>query len=70
MINFPPPHFFFLILFNSVMSEKNPPLSPKEEIQLSKLLSYLLRHGAVKEKLNISPEGFIAVDNIVSNVTK
>lgn len=52
------------------MSEASPPLSVKEEIQISKLLSYLLRHGAIKEKLNISPEGFVAVDDIVSNITK
>lgn len=52
------------------MPETNPPLSVKEEIQLSKLLSYLLRHGATKEKLDISPEGFVAVDDIVSNITK
>lgn len=43
-----------------------PPLDPKEEVQLSKLLSYLLRHGAVKEKLNISSDGFVAVNDIVS----
>ncbi|GAN03051.1 RNA 2'-phosphotransferase, Tpt1 / KptA family protein [Mucor ambiguus] len=49
------------------MPEANsPPLDPKEEVQLSKLLSYLLRHGAVKEKLNISSDGFVAVNNILS----
>lgn len=50
------------------MPETNPPppLDPKEEVQLSKLLSYLLRHGAVKEKLNISSDGFVAVNDIVS----
>jgi RNA:NAD 2'-phosphotransferase (TPT1/KptA family) len=42
------------------------PLDPKEEVQLSKLLSYLLRHGAIKEKLNISSDGFVAVNDIVS----
>lgn len=49
------------------MPEPNPLLSPKEELQLSKLLSYLLRHGAVKEKLNISSDGFVAVNDIVSS---
>lgn len=48
------------------MPETDLPLGPKEEIQLSKLLSYLLRHGAVKEKLVMSPDGFVAVDDIVS----
>ncbi|KAK4515500.1 uncharacterized protein ATC70_010450 [Mucor velutinosus] len=42
------------------------PLDPKEEIRLSKLLSYLLRHGAVKEKLNISSDGFVAVNDILA----
>ncbi|EPB89638.1 hypothetical protein HMPREF1544_03570 [Mucor circinelloides 1006PhL] len=48
------------------MPETNPLLSPKEELQLSKLLSYLLRHGAVKEKLNISSDGFVAVNDILA----
>ncbi|KAL9549605.1 hypothetical protein MBANPS3_005126 [Mucor bainieri] len=45
---------------------KSPPLDPKEEVQLSKLLSYLLRHGAVKEKLSISSDGFVAVNDILA----
>lgn len=40
-------------------------LSPKEAVQLSKLLSYVLRHGAVKEKLTISPDGYIAVNDLL-----
>ena len=33
-------------------------------IDLSKALSYLLRHGAVKQKLKISPDGYISLDDI------
>jgi 2'-phosphotransferase len=40
-------------------------LSPQETVQLSKLLSYVLRHGAVKEKLTISPDGYIAIQDLV-----
>lgn len=61
--------FFSLSLFRNSfdMPEPNaPPLDPKAEVQLSKLLSYLLRHGAVKEKLDISSDGFVAVNDIVS----
>jgi RNA:NAD 2'-phosphotransferase (TPT1/KptA family) len=48
------------------MSElKAPPLSPLETTQLSKLLSYVLRHGAVKEKLTITSDGYIAVQDLV-----
>lgn len=38
----------------------------KRDIQLSKKLSYLLRHGAVKEDLNIKQDGFIAVNELLS----
>ncbi|KAI8636136.1 hypothetical protein BD408DRAFT_426632 [Parasitella parasitica] len=51
------------------MSETNsssPPLAPFEEIKLSKLLSYILRHGAVKQKLDISPDGYVSVDDILA----
>jgi 2'-phosphotransferase len=43
-----------------------PPLSPQATTQLSKLLSYILRHGAVKEKLTMSSDGYIAVQDLVS----
>lgn len=42
------------------------PLNPQETVQLSKLLAYVLRHGAVKEKLTVSPDGYIAVQDLVS----
>ncbi|XP_012537196.1 tRNA 2'-phosphotransferase 1 [Monomorium pharaonis] len=38
----------------------------KSDIALSKRLSYLLRHGAIKEGLNIKPNGFIAVDELLN----
>jgi 2'-phosphotransferase len=42
------------------------PLNSQETIQLSKLIAYVLRHGAVKEKLSISPNGYIAVSDLVT----
>ncbi|XP_025985836.1 tRNA 2'-phosphotransferase 1 isoform X2 [Solenopsis invicta] len=38
----------------------------KNDIALSKRLSYLLRHGAVKEGLNIKPNGFITVEDLLN----
>lgn len=35
-------------------------------IRLSKKLSYLLRHGAVKEGLSIKEDGFISIDQLLS----
>ncbi|KAI7900447.1 phosphotransferase KptA/Tpt1 [Cokeromyces recurvatus] len=49
------------------MSEIKPLLNPQEAIQLSKLLSYILRHGAVKEKLQISTDGYIAVNDLLGH---
>lgn len=40
-------------------------LSPQDTVQLSKLLSYVLRHGAAKESLTISASGYIAVSDLV-----
>ncbi|KAG2233687.1 hypothetical protein INT48_009431 [Thamnidium elegans] len=40
-------------------------LSPQESVQLSKLLSYVLRHGAAKESLTISASGYIAVSDLL-----
>ncbi|XP_015518364.1 tRNA 2'-phosphotransferase 1 [Neodiprion lecontei] len=40
----------------------------EHDVQLSKRLSYLLRHGAVKEGLQICPEGFVAVNDILDKV--
>jgi len=39
----------------------------KRDIQISKSLSYLLRHGAVKEKLNINSEGYVSIDDILKH---
>lgn len=39
----------------------------KRDIQISKSLSYLLRHGAVKEKLAIDPQGWIDVDVLLNH---
>lgn len=39
----------------------------KRDIQISKALSYLLRHGAIKEKLNIDSNGFIPLNDILSH---
>lgn len=42
-------------------------MSDKREIQISKSLSYLLRHGAVKEKLPIDAQGWIRVDALLNH---
>lgn len=39
---------------------------PPPDVQLSKALSYILRHGAEKEHLPVRPDGFIRVDAILS----
>lgn len=39
------------------------------DIRLSKTLSYLLRHGAEKEGIPISPDGFVAVDRLLQHPT-
>lgn len=35
------------------------------EVRYSKTLSYILRHGAIKEGLEMRKDGFIKVDNLV-----
>ncbi|XP_011255922.1 tRNA 2'-phosphotransferase 1 [Camponotus floridanus] len=40
----------------------------KNDIVLSKKLSYLLRHGAIKEGLNIKPNGFVVVDELLNKL--
>jgi len=35
------------------------------DVRISKNLSYLLRHGAVKEGLNIDKAGFVKIDDIL-----
>ncbi|KAH9644733.1 hypothetical protein HF086_003838 [Spodoptera exigua] len=40
-----------------------------KDIQLSKSLSWLLRHGAVKEGFKLSPEGYLEVNKILQHKT-
>ncbi|KAI7853531.1 phosphotransferase KptA/Tpt1 [Circinella umbellata] len=40
-------------------------MDQRETIQLSKLLSYILRHGATKHKLNMRPDGYVPLDDIL-----
>lgn len=46
---------------------KNTPKSSNKQTILSKKLSWLLRHGAVKEGLTIQPNGFIKVFDILQH---
>ena len=39
----------------------------KAIVQLSKAISWLLRHGAIKEGLTIRPDGFIMLDEVMSH---
>ena len=41
-------------------------IAPGKQVQYSKTFSYILRHGAVKEGFDMSPEGFVSVSEIVS----
>lgn len=53
------------------MNKNKKPTKPEDskarDIRISKALSYLLRHGAIKEKLNIDNSGFIAVNELLSH---
>jgi RNA:NAD 2'-phosphotransferase (TPT1/KptA family) len=42
------------------------PTRDSPDVQISKTLSYLLRHGAQKERLPIRPDGFVRVRDLVS----
>lgn len=42
-------------------------LRKQNEIQLSKQLSWLLRHGAQKEGITIQPDGFVSVADILKH---
>lgn len=46
------------------MSSKDP---KKRDVLISKALSYLLRHGAVKEKLEIDPQGYVLLDVLLNH---
>ncbi|KAI9323634.1 phosphotransferase KptA/Tpt1 [Dichotomocladium elegans] len=37
-----------------------------EAIRLSKLMSYVLRHGAIKEKLHIRPDGYVRLADLLA----
>ncbi|KAI9477068.1 RNA 2'-phosphotransferase, Tpt1 [Zychaea mexicana] len=41
-------------------------MDPHETIKLSKLLSYILRHGAAKHKLVMRPDGYIPLSDILA----
>ncbi|KAG2197116.1 phosphotransferase KptA/Tpt1 [Mucor mucedo] len=41
-------------------------LNPQETIQLSKALSKVLRHSAVDQQLDISPDGYVAVADLLA----
>jgi 2'-phosphotransferase len=43
-----------------------PRLDDRQKVHLSKTLSYILRHGATKEKLNMTDDGYIKVQEIAS----
>lgn len=49
------------------MSDSNPFSSNAELIQLSKLLSYILRHGASKENIEMASNGYVKVDDLVKS---
>ncbi|KAI8330344.1 phosphotransferase KptA/Tpt1 [Chlamydoabsidia padenii] len=42
------------------------PIDKKDEVRISKTISYILRHGAVKEKLTIRRDGFIKVSDLLT----
>lgn len=44
-----------------------PPDQARRDVLISKALSYLLRHGANKEKLNIDDQGYVNISDILSH---
>lgn len=40
--------------------------SKKAQVELSKYLSFVLRHGAEKEGIAIQPDGFVKVQDILA----
>lgn len=38
-----------------------------KDIQISKNMSYLLRHGALKEKINIRSDGFVLINELLQH---
>lgn len=49
-----------------MMADNTAVLDRFETVKLSKLLSYVLRHGAQKEKLVVRSDGYIAVNDLVT----
>eukprot|EP01114_Cavostelium_apophysatum_P023443 TRINITY_DN8829_c0_g1_i1.p1 TRINITY_DN8829_c0_g1~~TRINITY_DN8829_c0_g1_i1.p1 ORF type:complete len:224 (+),score=36.21 TRINITY_DN8829_c0_g1_i1:107-778(+) len=43
------------------------PRNDSRPVALSKLLSFILRHGAAKEGIKISPEGYVLVDDLLQH---
>ncbi|ODV81474.1 phosphotransferase KptA/Tpt1 [Suhomyces tanzawaensis NRRL Y-17324] len=39
----------------------------KRDVLISKALAYLLRHGALKEKMAIDEDGFVKIDDVLSH---
>lgn len=44
-----------------------PPDQARRDVLISKAMSYLLRHGAVKEKLAIDDQGYVKISDILSH---
>lgn len=54
---------FLNVLFINVIIEN---LQSKDDTRTSKTLSWILRHGALKEGLNITSDGFVKIEDILS----
>lgn len=44
-------------------------MTPAEATKLSKLLAYVLRHGAAKEKLTLRSDGYLLLADLVLCIT-
>ncbi|XP_046683855.1 tRNA 2'-phosphotransferase 1-like isoform X3 [Homalodisca vitripennis] len=42
-------------------------MDPSKKVQTSKALSWLLRHGAVQERLQIGSDGFVSIEQILQH---
>ena len=60
-----------LILKRSMEISKNARGRPNDsvDVRISKTLSYILRHGAQKEGLEMRSDGFIKLDDLVCSST-
>ncbi len=50
-------------------AKPNKKTSVGKDVQFSKTMTYLLRHGAIKEDLNISQDGFVKLDDLLDHKT-